>query len=418
MWSQRRWLAALLAWLVACYERQGRGLLCKELALQVDQLPARLVRKFFHPSAFFNHTDRKTLLAQIFQTSPCYEPDPIEAPSLRPLTPQPNWQSAVCMPLADREDMIALLTLTSEKKGAFGSRVVGEIIPVKSMAALALAQHLHRARHAAPVDQEERAMRNAAEEFQDRIRHLRQHTAELEQENRDKNARLDALTREIEQLDRSSNGYRDELSRVKGMLQALEEQSAEATDHLNAAFEQLHESNARSEHFQRTITFLKDVFQVLAQEHDPQEFSAVMVSWFCENFGVERCSLMVLDDANQSMRIAAQQGIDPDVAGAVRVRVGQGISGWVAHNRKPLFIRVREDSRDVRPTGQDAYNSDSFIVVPLIHNDRLCGVLNLSNKRDGEPFDELDLDRATLAGSVLAMSLGGYETMRRVAAWA
>ena len=33
------------------------------------------------------------------------------------------------------------------------------------------------------------------------------------------------------------------------------------------------------------------------------------------------------------------------------------------------------------------------------------GVLNLSNKRDGAPFDELDLDRAVLAGSVLAMTL-------------
>jgi putative methionine-R-sulfoxide reductase with GAF domain len=314
--------------------------------------------------------------------------------------------------------MIALLTVTSEKKGAFGSRVVGEIIPVKSMAAMALAQHLHRARTADPAAQEERAMRNAASEFQDRIRHLRQHTAELEQENREKAARLESLTHEIEQLDRSSNGYRDELARVKGMLRALEEQSAEATDHLNSAFEQLHEATARGEHLQRTITFLKDVFQVLAQEHDPQEFSSVMVSWFCENFGVERCSLMLLDDARESMRIAAHQGIDPDVAGSVRVRVGQGIAGWVAHNRKPLFIRVREDSRDVSPTGQDAYNSDSFIVVPLIHNDRLCGVLNLSNKRDGEPFDELDLDRATLAGSVMAMSLGGYETARRVAAWA
>ena len=34
------------------------------------------------------------------------------------------------------------------------------------------------------------------------------------------------------------------------------------------------------------------------------------------------------------------------------------------------------------------------------------GVLNLSNKRDGETFSERDLARAQLAGSVLALAIG------------
>ena len=71
----------------------------------------------------------------------------------------------------------------------------------------------------------------------------------------------------------------------------------------------------------------------------------------------------------------------------------------------------------MRPTGLDRYNSDSFICVPLVHNDRLVGVLNLSNKTAGEPFDELDLDRAVMAASVIAISLGGQETARHTASW-
>lgn len=90
----------------------------------------------------------------------------------------------------------------------------------------------------------------------------------------------------------------------------------------------------------------------------------------------------------------------------------------MAHNRKPLFVRVKADAQAVQHTGQDVYNSDSFIAVPLIHGDRVVGVLNLSNKQGGLPFDELDLDRAMLAGSLLAMTLGRQETARRTAAWA
>ncbi len=124
---------------------------------------------------------------------------------------------------------------------------------------------------------------------------------------------------------------------------------------------------------------------------------------------------MLLDAQKETLSIAAQRGIDPAVAGKVKVRLGQGIAGWVAHNRKPLFVRVRDDADPPLHTDQDAYNSDSFICVPLTYNDRVCGVLNLSNKRDGEVFDEFDLDRAMLAGSIIAMTLGGQEQVRRAA---
>jgi hypothetical protein len=142
-----------------------------------------------------------------------------------------------------------------------------------------------------------------------------------------------------------------------------------------------------------------------------------MVAWFSEHFGVERCSLMVLDDSRETLRIRAQRGIKPELVGQVRVRIGQGIAGWVAHNRKPLFVRVKRDAGNLQHTNQDVYNSDSFICVPLVHNDRLVGVLNLSNKTGGEPFDELDLDRAVMAASVIAISLGGQETARQTASW-
>ena len=135
---------------------------------------------------------------------------------------------------------------------------------------------------------------------------------------------------------------------------------------------------------------MKEVFQVLAEEHDRGDFPRTMVSWFCEHFGIERCSLMLLDRAKETLEIAAQRGISPLVASKVRVRIGQGIAGWVAHNRKPLFVRVRDDAGQLKTAGGDAYNSDSFISVPLVHNDRLVGVLNLSNSATRQPFDELD----------------------------
>ncbi len=414
------WRASLAFYEVSCdalvsvYQRDGQRLVRRDISVPVDRLPVRLVRKFFHPSAFFNHADRRTLLTNLFGSSPAYEPDPLEASALAPLTAANGWQSCVCMPLADAEDILALLVIVSERRGAFGARVVGDLIPVKSMAALALAQHLYRS--ARTKAEESDAVATAAE-FHERIQRLSEQSERLESDNLTKAQELASLTLEIEQLDKSSTQYKQELERVKEALFALEEQSAAATQHLSEAYSELTSTRQRAGELQRTVAFMKDVFQLLAHEHEPQELPSLMVEWFCEHFHIERCSLMTLDSSKETLSIASQRGIDPEVAAKVKVRIGQGIAGWVAHNRKPLFVRVREEAGEARHTDQDAYNSDSFICVPLTWKDRMCGVLNLSNKRDGEPFDEFDLDRAMMAGSVIALTLGSHELARRAAAW-
>jgi len=141
------------------------------------------------------------------------------------------------------------------------------------------------------------------------------------------------------------------------------------------------------------------------------------VIWFREHFRVERCSLMQLDPAGETLVIAAQCGMDPELSKHIKVRIGQGVSGWVAHNRKPLFVRVKQDAAGAGRSGRDDYNSDSFICVPLVYNNRVWGVLNLSNKREGELFDDMDLDRAQLAGSMMATVLGAYAMARQAAAF-
>lgn len=413
------WRAALAFYevshdsLVNTYERQGNRLVRRDLRLPVSQLPARLVRKFFHPSAFFNHTDRRSMIAQLFSGSPYFEPEIADAVSLRPVTPLTNWQSCVCLPLADQEDMLALLVVASEKRNAFGSQVVGEIIPVKSMAALALSQHLYRTSKGPAPKADERTARAAAADFSDRIHRLTHQTSELEEENRAKAQKVEALSREIELLDRNSSHYKQELERVKSTIGALEAQSAQATEELTAAYSQLNVAEARTAELQRTLGFLKGVTEVLSQEHDPRRFADTMTTWFCEHFGVERCSLMLFDSAGETLTVAAQRGMDEQLAPHIKVRIGQGVSGWVAHNRKPLFVRVRQDAEGTGRSGREDYNSDSFICAPLVYNNRVWGVLNLSNKREGQAFDELDLERAVLAGAVVAVVLGTHETGRR-----
>jgi signal transduction protein with GAF and PtsI domain len=143
-----------------------------------------------------------------------------------------------------------------------------------------------------------------------------------------------------------------------------------------------------------------------------------MVWWLCEHFGLDRCSVMLVDRAGQHLRIAAHHGIEDPVAEKVHVRIGQGVAGWVAQNRKPLFVRVGSDAPDIARNTLDTYDTESFVCAPIVYDGRLMGVLNLSNKRDRQPFDESDLDRAILAAGIFAITLGSNDAVRRTLVWA
>jgi putative methionine-R-sulfoxide reductase with GAF domain len=409
--------------LVSVYARQGQRLVRRDIDVPVDRLPARLVRKFFHPSAFFNPRPQGSVLARLFGASPSYEAVTTEAAALAPVAPLATWESCLCLPIADQDDVFGLLVLASDKKGAFGGSVVGDLLPVKSMAALALSHHLWRAARDVGTPPPEPANGTveapaAGAAFQDKLQKLNAHATALELDNRAKAQQLAALAGEIEQLDKSSTRYQQELERVKSTLFALEEQSAAATHHLTEAYSELNVTRVRMTELQRTVRFMKEAGQLLGEEHDAADLPRVLVEWFCEHFRVDRCSMMLLDPQGETLSIAAHRGLAAGIAKQVRVRLGQGIAGWVAHNRKPLFVRVREDAGETRHTDREVYNSDSFICVPLVYNGRLSGVLNLSNKRDAEPFDAFDLDRALLAAVLVATVLGGHELARRANAWA
>jgi putative methionine-R-sulfoxide reductase with GAF domain len=396
--------------LTESYIRTAEQLIRRELSLAVDSLPPRLVRKFFQPHAFSNGSSR-SLLGGLFQAAPWYEPEGSELAALQTLIPVENARSCICLPLADHEDLLALLVVASDKKGAFGGKAADDIVPLKNVAALALARHRYRSGRQSANGEPDGARRSVTE-VEDKLRQLSQEATQLEEQNRLKAEQIDALQRELEAMEGNSGQYEGELHEVQLKLEALEEQSAAAAEHLREAQIQVSDTLNRVSDLQRTLRFMKEVLQVLGQEYDGDSFARTIVTWFCEHFHVDRCSLMLYDESKQTLQIGAYRGMDAGVAGKVRVRLGQGISGWVAHHKKPLHVRVKSEP-DAPHSHAEVYNSDSFVSVPLLYGNRLAGVLNLSNKQGGVAFTEMDLERATLVGAVLAVILGSHEVVRR-----
>ena len=401
--------------LVDVYELDQGRLVRRNIVVPVERLPHTLVRKVFHSTMPIQQNGRETVFSPGGATAH-YSPSPGEASDLMALTVISEWESCVCMPLAYQDDLIAMLVIASPKKNAFGGKALGEVIPLKSIATVALAQNLYRtSRKPAPGRE---ATLEPVMETKPEVDRLSQQSAELDRESRDRTAQIEALLGQIETLDRSSSSYKEELERVKGAVSAMEESSESAVEVLTEAYQQLQTAQWTLDELQTTVTTMKEVFQLLSEEVSRDFLPEVIVEWFCAHQEVERCSLLVPDESGTMLQVAAHRGIDPAVAGRVRVRVGQGVAGWVAAHKKPLYVRVSGDAKSLARSPDSTYNSDSFIVVPLIHNGQMHGVLSLSNRTDGQGFTQADLDRTMLAASAFAVAFGGQQLARQAAAWA
>ena len=106
----------------------------------------------------------------------------------------------------------------------------------------------------------------------------------------------------------------------------------------------------------------------------------------------EQGSLMLLDHETDVLLLEAKMGIIEGVTEKLRINRGEGIAGKVVELGEPLLVENLESDPRIKQKNRQHYKTRSFVSVPLKIEDRIIGVLSLSDKTSGEVFNEEDLD--------------------------
>jgi PAS domain S-box-containing protein len=126
-------------------------------------------------------------------------------------------------------------------------------------------------------------------------------------------------------------------------------------------------------------------------------------------------SIMLLDDASETLTIATARGLPRDLATRTRVQVGEGIAGWVAKTRQAVVLVDGEDPRldsDVLSRTDIA----SAISAPLICKNTVIGVLNVDRKDRRHLFSQENLNVVTSFAGQLAVAIENARLYRDLAA--
>lgn len=137
--------------------------------------------------------------------------------------------------------------------------------------------------------------------------------------------------------------------------------------------------------------------------------------------GTELGSVMLLDEKNKELFIKKAKGLDEQIVKRTRVRIGEGISGWVAKEGKPLLVKdLSRDKRFKRFKKKETkrYTTNSLLSAPLKISNRIIGVINVNNKRTRRRFtrnDQVLLSSIAEQAALAIQNALAYEDTKRLA---
>jgi len=127
-------------------------------------------------------------------------------------------------------------------------------------------------------------------------------------------------------------------------------------------------------------------------------------------FGVDRCAVLHVDKAHGVLRLLRSVGYDSLGGEEFSIRVGEGISGWVASSGLPAFVEdVKTDPRYV----SGVRGAVSEVAVPLRRKDQVIGVLDIEST-SRLSLGDFDMELLTLFASQCAAALYNASLVREL----
>ena len=105
-------------------------------------------------------------------------------------------------------------------------------------------------------------------------------------------------------------------------------------------------------------------------------------------------SILLVNKETQELHFEISLGGAGENTKKFTVKMGEGIAGWVAlHNRSIIVNDVEDDKRHRHDISKELnYSSKTMIAVPMRVKEECIGVIELINKKNGQPFDQEDLE--------------------------
>src|SRR5437870_6741147 len=140
------------------------------------------------------------------------------------------------------------------------------------------------------------------------------------------------------------------------------------------------EIESRLERTEQQLRLFQKISRLMVREMSLQEVLQGIVSLIVEFMECDSCLVYLIQDSE--LVLCASNTPHPSTIGKVRLRLNEGLTGWVARERRLLAIS-REAYKDARSKyfrvlPEDTY--EAFLSAPVIARNRVVGVINVQHR--------------------------------------
>ncbi|HEY3346161.1 MAG TPA: HD domain-containing phosphohydrolase, partial [Nitrospirota bacterium] len=160
------------------------------------------------------------------------------------------------------------------------------------------------------------------------------------------------------------------------------------------------------------LTTVNHIGNILNSILDKDNVIEVIVTTLAKTVNAEICSLMLVNEATNELEVAFAVGLDGKRLRSVKI--GEGISGYVAKEGKPLLVIDIEKDPRFQLKSDPQYTTTSLIAAPLFIKGKVIGVFNINNKKTGEAFTHDDLDLLTTVAGQAAIAVENSNLYRDI----
>ena len=203
-------------------------------------------------------------------------------------------------------------------------------------------------------------------------------------------------------------------------------------------FRELTKTNQRFEEKVRELSVVRRIGESLKYTRDVRKVFEVIIDTIIDESNAENCSLWLLNKELGELSVKAARGqMDEEISyyhtapGTHRFRLGEGVAGWVAQHGEPLAIPESSTGDVVRlfpeldergepvdipdlpqvpqfVPGQSARRIGSLLCLPLVIDNEVVGVVNMSHPRE-RAFQPEDQQLMTIVTDQVAIALSNVQ---------
>jgi uroporphyrinogen-III synthase len=128
------------------------------------------------------------------------------------------------------------------------------------------------------------------------------------------------------------------------------------------------------------IALLSQIASKISATTPLHELMAHVIAFVTALVECDSCIIYVIEGDKLLLRVS--KDLHPQVTDRLKMKIGQGVTGWVAEHREPMVIAqgAHDDPRFQAFHELPEDRSEAFLSVPIVCGGRLVGIINVQNR--------------------------------------